>query len=141
MSQRVDERVHTKDCLAVYTKALELTKYSMEVCKPKVKKDKDGKNRESNHHVPTRYSRIGDRIVDTLLDIGGIILEANEIYIGNNLKPEERIANLKRMKKKGIPIERIEEHYRCVRANMKKGSRSDLRKLDHYYKELFNEGN
>ena len=59
----------------------------MEVCKPKVKKDKDGKNRESNHHVPTRYSRIGDRIVDTLLDIGGIILEANEIYIGNNLKP------------------------------------------------------
>ena len=57
----------------------------------------------------------------------------------DKLRNEKR--KLKRMKKKGIPIERIEEHYRCVRANMKKGSRSDLRKLDHYYKELFNEGN
>lgn len=137
MSQRVDERTHTKDCLAVYTKTLELTKYSMEVCKPKVKKDKDGKNRESNHHVPTRYSRIGDRLVDTLLrhPTGRITLKR----LRDKLRNEKR--KLKRMKKKGIPIERIEEHYRCFRANMKKGSRSDLRKLDHYYKELFNEGN
>ena len=44
---------------------------------------------------------------------------------------------LKRMKDKGIPFYRIEEHYRCVRANMKKGSRSDLHKLDKYFKELF----
>lgn len=48
---------------------------------------------------------------------------------------------LKRMKEKEVPIERIDAHYQSVRASMKKGSRSDLMKLDRYYKSLFGGSN
>ena len=94
MSQRLDERVETKPNLDVYTKCLELTKYSMEVCKPKTKKDKNGKQRESNHHIPTRYTKIGEMIVGKLFDMGGIILEANERYVGSALNPADKCENL-----------------------------------------------
>lgn len=94
MSQRVDERVKTKENLDAYTKVLELTKYSMEVCKPKTKKNSDGTTRESNHHIPARYSALGTRVIDTLLDMGGKILEANELYINKSLDIAERKKNL-----------------------------------------------
>ena len=44
---------------------------------------------------------------------------------------------LRRMKAKGVPIERVHEHYQCVRDGLKKGSRSDLHAMDQYYQSLF----
>lgn len=84
--------------LDVYDVCLKLTEYSMGVCKPKVTKDKLGKNRESPHHIPTRYNHIGQDLLGILFEIGGYILEANEIYVGANLNKEERKNNyLKRI--------------------------------------------
>ena len=53
----------------------------------------------------------------------------------DKLNNEKR--RLRRMKAKGVPMERIEEHYRCVRVNMKHGERSGVVKLDRYYNNLF----
>jgi len=44
---------------------------------------------------------------------------------------------LRKMKKKGVSIERIEEHYRSVRESLKRGSRSYMMKTDRYYNNLF----
>ena len=44
---------------------------------------------------------------------------------------------LKRMKQKGIPEERVDEHYQSARACLKKGARSDLCKMDRYKKSIF----
>ena len=51
------------------------------------------------------------------------------------IRKEKR--KLKRMKDKGVPIERVEEHYKSVRECLRKGSRSDLMKMDRYFNELF----
>lgn len=51
------------------------------------------------------------------------------------LREERR--RLKRMKNKGVPLERVKEHYQCVRAGLKKGTRSDLHKMDKYFNDLF----
>lgn len=53
----------------------------------------------------------------------------------DKLNNEKR--KLRKMKEKGVPMERIEEHYRCVRAHMKHGSRSGVVKLDRYFNNLF----
>lgn len=44
---------------------------------------------------------------------------------------------LRRMKQKGVPLERVEEHYRSVRSAMRFGSRSDLMQLDRFFNDLF----
>ena len=53
----------------------------------------------------------------------------------DKLNNEKR--KLRRMKKKNIPFDKIMEHYTCVRAVMKKGSRSGVVKLDRYFNNLF----
>lgn len=55
----------------------------------------------------------------------------------DKLNNEKR--KLRRMKKKNIPFDKIMEHYTCVRAVMKKGSRSGVVKLDRYFNDLFSE--
>lgn len=55
----------------------------------------------------------------------------------DKLNNEKR--KLRRMKKKNIPFDKIMEHYTCVRAVMKKGSRSGVVKLDRYFNNLFAE--
>lgn len=55
----------------------------------------------------------------------------------DKLNNEKR--KLRRMKKKNIPFDKIMEHYTCVRAVMKKGSRSGVVKLDKYFNNLFAE--
>ena len=55
----------------------------------------------------------------------------------DKLNNEKR--KLRRMKNKGIPFAAVEEHYRCVRSVMKKGSRSGVVKLDRYFNRLFEE--
>lgn len=54
-----------------------------------------------------------------------------------NVKNEKR--KLHRMKNANVPIENVLEHYRCVRANMKKGCRSGVVKLDRFFNKLFKE--
>lgn len=44
---------------------------------------------------------------------------------------------LKRMRDKGVPAERVQEHYQAVRAGLKKGTRSDLVKMDRFFNKLF----
>lgn len=53
------------------------------------------------------------------------------------LKNEKR--RLRRMKKSGVPIESVLEHYQSVRATMKHGERSGVVKLDRYFNNLFKE--
>lgn len=55
----------------------------------------------------------------------------------DKLNNEKR--KLRLMKKKDIPFDKIMEHYTCVRAVMKKGSRSGVVKLDRYFHNLFAE--
>lgn len=51
------------------------------------------------------------------------------------LRHEKR--KLRRMKNKGIPIERVQDHYRGARACLSKGSRSDAKKMDELFENLF----
>lgn len=44
---------------------------------------------------------------------------------------------LKRMKKSGIPLDRVAEHYQSARACIKHGSRSGVIKMDKYARKLF----
>ena len=53
------------------------------------------------------------------------------------LRHERR--KLRRMRNKGIPADRVRTHYMSVRAGLRKGSRSDLYKMDRYAKALFGE--
>lgn len=50
---------------------------------------------------------------------------------------------LRKMKSKGVPVERVLVHYQSVRDCLSKGARSDLRKLDDYFENLYHtkEGN
>ena len=52
-------------------------------------------------------------------------------------KVRREIRKLRRMKAKGIPLERVESHYRGARECLRKGTRSDLMKMDRFYKQLF----
>lgn len=52
-------------------------------------------------------------------------------------KYREERRRLKRMKSKGVPIDRVMQHYQCARAGLKKGTRSDLHKMDKYFYDLF----
>lgn len=96
MAQRENQRAPTRLELDAYNKILALAKYSMEVCKPKQKKDKQGNFHDSKHHIPMRYSKIGDYINTTIMEFGAEILEANELYVGGNLNAEDRKQNIDR---------------------------------------------
>lgn len=87
MSQRVDERKPTLVKLEVYNKCLKLTNHTLCVCKVK----DNGNN--TKKHIVKRQLRIGHDITDIVIQIGADILEANNIYIEENLNLEERVAN------------------------------------------------
>ena len=55
--------------------------------------------------------------------------------IKSKLTNEKR--KLRRMKKSKVAFQQVLEHYECVRAAMKKGSRSGVVKLDRYFNSLF----
>lgn len=83
----------TDDNLDAYTKALVLSKYTMETAKPKQKK-KNGKAYNSNKHIPMRYAELGKELTQLSVDIGSLILEANTAwYVGGNLNIADRRDN------------------------------------------------
>jgi len=55
----------------------------------------------------------------------------------DKLKTEKR--RLVKMKKNGVPFDRVKAHYTSVRGTMKKGCRSGVVKLDAFFNELFRE--
>ena len=57
--------------------------------------------------------------------------------IKSKLNNEKR--KLRRMKKSKVAFQQVLEHYKCVRASMKKGNRSGVVKLDKYFNNLFRE--
>lgn len=55
----------------------------------------------------------------------------------DKLRKEKR--KLKRMVAKGVPLERVQDHWRGARECIRKGSRSDLYKMDKFYGGLIND--
>ena len=83
MSMRVDERTPTLVELDVYSKCLKLTDHTLSVCKVK-------ESKANNKHLIKRQMKIGHKLIDLVIEMGADILEANNIYVGNNLNLEER---------------------------------------------------
>lgn len=111
-----EKRTPTKVELDAYNKLLELTDYSMSVCKPKQKKDNNGVLHDNNHHVPKRYGQIGEYIVKTIIEIGATVLESNDYYVGNNLNKEERLTNYnERIKLQRKAIAKTYQVEHCIR--------------------------
>lgn len=116
MSQLEINRTPTEIDLDAYNKILELSTYSMEVCKPKTKKNKDGTTRSSNHHIQARFRKVGEDIEQNIFSIGAMTLEANELYIGKNLNKADRLENYNeriRLQTKAIAKTYYIEH--CIR--------------------------
>lgn len=94
--QRKDQRTPTRVDLDAYNAILKLTVYTMEACKPKSKEDKAGKTVENHHHVPARYSHIGEDIVREVINAGAYILEADKTYVGENIPADELRSHFRR---------------------------------------------
>lgn len=88
MSQRVDERKPTAVELDVYNKCLKLTDHTLSVCKVK-------DERTNTKHILKRQLKLGQELIDIVIDIGADILQANNIYVGGTLNLEDRIENYK----------------------------------------------
>lgn len=88
MAQRTDQRDPTRIELDVYNKCLKLSDHVMSVCKPK---DKN----VNNKHIPKRNAGLGRQLMDCVVEMGADILEANLIYVGNNLPAERRLEHYK----------------------------------------------
>ena len=86
MSQRTDQRNPTRVELEAYNKCLKLSEHVMSVCKPK---DKN----VNTHHIPKRNTGLGRMLMESCVEMGADILEANMIYVGNNLDAETRLRN------------------------------------------------
>lgn len=86
MSRRVDERQATLPELEVYNKILKLTNHTLNVCKVK-------ENKTNNKHLVKRQLKIGQQLIDIVIDMGADVLEANNIYVGVNLNVKDRVKN------------------------------------------------
>lgn len=87
MSQRVDQRAETKIELLCYDKALKLSDFTLSVCKPK---DKN----VNTKHIAKRQRPIGDLLIEAVVELGADILDANQIYVGDNLPAEDVLRHL-----------------------------------------------
>lgn len=83
MSMRVDQRSPTLVELEVYNKCLKLTDHTLSVCKVK-------ENKTNNKHIVKRQLRMGQMLVELVVQIGADIIEANNKYVGGNLNNEDR---------------------------------------------------
>ena len=90
MSQRVDERFPTLSKLKVYDKCLKLTDHTLNVCKIK----DNGNN--TKKHLVKRQSKIGQYLIEIVIQVGADILEANNKYVEKNLNKDDQIRNYKK---------------------------------------------
>ena len=110
MSQRVEQRVPTAYELDAYSKCLVLTEFTFGVCKARDK----GENRK---HIPKRFGSLARQIEFIVTEMGANILEANTIYVRENLNEEDRIQNYKRrirLQGNAISLSFRLEHYMRV---------------------------
>lgn len=84
MSRRIDERTQTLVNFDVYQKLLDLSDFTFSVCKPKEKNI-------NNKHIPKRLISVGNMAIEAVTEIGALIMEANDIYVGKNIEPPERL--------------------------------------------------
>lgn len=89
MSQRVDQRSPTDVNLDAYNKVLNLTKVTFHICKTKDKNI-------NNHHVSKKNIPIANIAIQTVINMGSFILEANSIYVGFNANTESKINNYRK---------------------------------------------
>lgn len=111
MSQRVEQRTPTSAELDAYSLCLALTEFTFGVCKPR---DKNGENHK---HIPKRFGSIARQIEYLVVQMGALILEANEIYVRDNLNKEDRIKHYKQridLQNKAVSISYQLEHYMQV---------------------------
>ena len=104
MSQRVDQRAETKIELLCYDKALKLSDFTLSVCKPK---DKN----VNTKHIAKRQKPIGDMLIETVVELGADILEANQIYVGDNLPDGDLLRHIEQRIA-------LQEHARCMTFRM-----------------------
>ncbi len=83
MSRRIDERTQTLSNFDVYQKLLDLSDFTFSVCKPKEKN-------VNKKHIPKRLICIGNMAIEAVTEMGALIMEANDIYVGKNIEPELR---------------------------------------------------
>lgn len=81
MAQRKDQRNPTAANLECYDRALELSAFTMRMCKPKEKN-------QNGRHVIKRQLPVANKLMETILEIGSDILEANQYYVGANSSAE-----------------------------------------------------
>ena len=111
MSQRVDQRTPTSPELQTYSLCLELTEFTFSVCKAR---DKNGDNHK---HIPKRFGSIARQIESLVVQMGALILEANEVYVRDNLNEEDRLKNYKKrimLQDRAISLSYQLEHYMRV---------------------------
>ena len=87
MSLRVDQRADTLPELEVYSKCIKLTSHTMSVCKIK----ENGST--NNKHLVKRQIKVGEMLVNIVIQIGTNILEANNKYVKENLNLKDRLQN------------------------------------------------
>ena len=116
MSQLKNKQTPTDVDLDAYNKVLKLASYSMEVCKPKQRKDNKGNFHDSKHHIPMRYSKIGEFINTEITKLGAMVLNANSLYVKENLNIEDRKANYnERIRLQTVAIAMTFEVEHCIR--------------------------
>ena len=114
MSQRVDERTPKRVELDVYDKILKLSSHVLSVCKPR-------DNKPNDKHIPKRHAATGHMMIECCIEMGADVLEANNIYVGNNIDAEERKYNYQ---------QRIELQQRAKRTTYR---------IEHIFRILYEE--
>lgn len=84
MSQRKDQRAPTSVDLEAYNQVLHLSEVTMRICKVKEKNC-------NNHHVAKRYVPIANLAMESTIQMGALILDANDLYVGSRADIDTRI--------------------------------------------------
>ena len=116
MAVRVDQRRPTRPELDAYNKAIKLTSHVMSVAKPKEEKP-------NNKHIPKRYVKLGEKMIDITVDIGADVLEANKgYYVGSNLDAKTLIDHYEKritLEERALKLTfRLEHIYRVLNDNV-----------------------
>lgn len=106
MAQRTDQRKPTRIDLECYQKCIKLTNHTLSVCKVKEKQT-------NNKHIVKRQLKLGQMLIDSVVEMGANIIQANEMFVGANLNINERIVNFQtrlRLQHEAISLSYRMEH-------------------------------
>lgn len=106
MAQRTDQRKSTRIDLECYQKCIKLTNHTLSVCKVKEKQT-------NSKHIVKRQLKLGQMLIDSVVEMGANIIQANEMFVGANLNINERIVNFQtrlRLQHEAISLSYRMEH-------------------------------